>query len=75
MTETDPTALDQVLDQVTDADWPTWMFDPADSPFHAAMARGHQMRTGHALAGYYYAPTGEPGIVKLERTCCEGGGE
>jgi hypothetical protein len=32
------------------------------------MARGHKIRTGHALTGYY-VPTGDAGIVRLVRTC------
>jgi hypothetical protein len=31
-------------------------------------ARGHLIRTGHKLTGYY-VPTDHPGIVRLVRTC------
>jgi hypothetical protein len=31
-------------------------------------ARGHLMRTGHKLTGYY-VPTADAGIVRLVRTC------
>ena len=41
-------------------------------PLWKRIAAGHLVRTGHKLTGYF-APTGEAGIVKLVRTCCDGG--
>ena len=42
-------------------------------PLWERIAAGHLLRTGHKLTGYF-APTEEAGIVKLVRTCCDGGG-
>ena len=42
------------------------------NPLWKRIAAGHLLRTGHKLTGYF-APTGEAGIVKLVRTCCDGG--
>ena len=41
-------------------------------PLWKRIAAGHLLRTGHELTGYF-APTKEAGIVKLVRTCCDGG--
>ena len=41
-------------------------------PLWKRIAMGHLLRTGHKLTGYF-APTGDAGIVKLVRTCCDGG--
>lgn len=42
----------------------------ADTRMARQMARGHQMRHGHKLTGYY-VETADAGIVKLVRTCCK----
>ena len=42
----------------------------ADTRMTRQMARGHKMRLGHDLAGYYI-PTADAGIVQLVRTCCK----
>ena len=39
----------------------------ANTPFRRRESRGHEMRTGHVLTGYY---TFEDGIATLTRTCC-----
>ena len=44
------------------------------TPLWKRIAAGHLVRTGHKLTGYY-APTGDAGVVKLVRTCCEWKGE
>jgi len=48
-------------------------FDPQVSPLTRAMARGHLLRKGHPLGGYY-VPVGR-GVVKLVRTCACGNGD
>lgn len=48
----------------------TKAFQAKRSHFTARMARGHYMRLGHELTGYY-EPTETAGIVRLVRTCCQ----
>ena len=42
---------------------------PDEVDQRAPQARGHLMRTGHKLSGYYVPTDIHPGIVRLVRTC------
>lgn len=48
----------------------TATFTPT-TQFNRHMARGHYLRTGHALTGHYVEMTDFPGCLKLIRTCCK----
>ena len=48
-------------------------FRAGQSLFTLQQSRGHAMRTGHDLRGYY-VPAHDAGVVRLVHTCCDGHG-